>query len=162
MKKLVILFAVVMLLAGGTISLLKYLSLGPFEVTEEEMAANKVAKAEKKQTLSLFEQRPRYIEMDPIFIPVFQNNEVAGTIMIHYKLEVLNIDNERTVAKAKRRLGDALIKDFSFYIPRTLRNNKTLDVTLIKYRIMMITNKLLGKEVVNDALIQAMTSTDDQ
>jgi len=162
MKKLVIAFAVLIMLAGGTVSLLKYLSLGPFEVTPEERAAMEAAETEKKTTRKLFEARPRYVEMDPIQVPVFQDNDVAGTIMIHYKLEVLNVDNERTVAKAQRRLGDALIKDFSFYIPRTLRNNKTLDVTLIKYRIMMISDKMLGKDVVSDALIQAMTSTNDQ
>lgn len=162
MKKLVIVFAIFLMLAGGTVSLLKYLSLGPFEVTPEERAAMEATKQAKEETRSLFEARPRYIEMDPIQVPVFQDNDVAGTILIHYKLEVLNVDNERTVAKAQRQIGDALIKDFSFYIPRTLRNNKTLDVTLIKYRIMMISNKLLGKDVVSDALIQAMTSTEDR
>jgi|GEM_PF-882561 len=162
MKKLVIAFAVLIMLAGGTVSLLKYLSIGPFEVTAEELARREAEEANREQTKSMFESRPRYIEMDPIQVPVFQDNDVAATIMIHYKLEVLNVDNERTVAKAQRRLGDALIKDFSFYIPRTLRNNKTLDVTLIKYRIMMTANKMLGKDVVSDALIQAMTSTDDQ
>ncbi len=162
MKKLVIAFAILILLAGGTVSFLKYLSLGPFQVTPEERAAMQAAEAEKEKTRALFESRPRYIEMDPIQVPVFQQNNVAGTIMIHYKLEVLNVDNERIVAKAQRRLGDALIKDFSFYIPRTLRNNKTLDVTLIKYRIMMIAERNLGKGIVSDALIQAMTSTNDQ
>lgn len=162
MKKLVIAVAVLIMLAGGTVSLLKYLSLGPFEVTPEELAAQQAAEAEREKTRALFEARPRYIEMDPIQVPMFQDNSVAGTIMIHYKLEVLNVDHERTVAKAKRRLGDAMIKDFSFYIPRTLRNNKTLDVTLIKYRIQMIADRMLGKGVVSDALIQAMTSTEDQ
>jgi len=162
MKKLVIAFAVLIMLAGGTVSLLKYLSIGPFEVTPEELAAQQADNAKKEKTKTLFESRPRYIEMDPIQVPVFQDNDVAATIMINYKLEVLNVDNERTVAKSKRRLSDALIKDFSFYIPRTLRNNKTLDVSLIKYRIMMTANKILGKDVVNDALIQAMTSTNDK
>jgi len=162
MKKLVIVFAVFLMLAGGTISLLKFLAIGPFEVPPEEIAALEAANANKEKTRSIFEARPRYIEMDPIQVPVFQDNSVAGTIMIHYKLEVLSIDNQRTVAKAQRRLGDALIKDFSFYIPRTLRNNKMLDVTLIKYRIMMIADRMLGKDVVNDALIQAMTSTEER
>jgi len=161
MKKLVIAFAILIMLAGGTVSLLKYMSLGPFEISEEERAAQQAAESKKDKAASMFARRPRYIEMDPIQVPVFQDNSVAGTIMIHYKLEVLDVDNERTVAKNQRRLSDALIKDFSFYIPRTLRNNKTLDVTLIKYRIMMISDRLLGKDVVNDALIQAMTSTDD-
>ncbi|MCW8915598.1 MAG: hypothetical protein OQK24_07065 [Magnetovibrio sp.] len=162
MKKLVIAFAVLILLAGGTVSLLKYLALGPFELSEEEMVAQQAQNNNKEQSMNLFAARPRYIEMDVIQVPMFQDNEVKGTIMIHYKLEVMSVDHERTVAKAQRRLGDALIKDFSFYIPRTLRNNKTLDVTLVKYRIMMIADRLLGKGVVSDALIQAMTSTNDQ
>ena len=157
MKKLVIAFAVLIMLAGGTVSILKYLEVGPFE---KPVVEGEVVDPEKEKAKSFFEQRPRYIEMDPIQVPVFQDDGVAGTIMIHYKLEALTLDNERKIAKAKRQLGDALIKDFSYYIPRTLRNNKTLDVTLVKYRIMMVANRLLGEEVVSDALIQAMTSTD--
>ncbi|MFC1672771.1 hypothetical protein ACFL12_01350 [Pseudomonadota bacterium] len=161
MKKLVIAFAVLIMLAGGTVSILKYLALGPFEKTPEEIAAEQAEGANTKETMSIFAARPRYLEMDPIQVPVFQDNDVAGTVMIHYKLEVMSVDGERTVAKAKRQIGDALIKDFSFYIPRTLRNNKTLDVTLVKYRIMMVAEKIVGKNVISDALIQAVTSTEN-
>lgn len=157
MKKLVIAFAILIMLAGGTVSVLKYLEVGPFEKPATE---GEITDPEKAKAKSFFEERPRYIEMDPIQVPVFQDNGVAGTIMIHYKLESMTVENERKIAKAKRQLGDALIKDFSYYIPRTLRNNKTLDVTLVKYRIMMVANQLLGEDVVSDALIQAMTSTD--
>lgn len=156
MKKLVIAFAVLIMLAGGTVGILRYLEVGPFERSAEEIAAD----PNKEKARSFFEKRPRYIEMDPIQVPVFQDNGVAGTIMVHYKIEVMTVDDERKVAQSKRQLGDALIKDFSYYIPRTLRNNKTLDVTLVKYRIMMVAERMLGKDVVTDALIQAMTSTD--
>jgi len=162
MKKLVIAFAVFIMLAGGTTALLKYLSVGPFEITDQERAARDAENAARKKARQLLEARPRYIEMDPIQVPMFQGNEVTTTIFIYYKLEALSADNEHAIAQSKRRLSDALIKDFSFYIPRTLRNNKTLDVSLVKYRIMMTMNKLLGKDVVSDALIQAMTSTDDK
>lgn len=160
MKKLVIAIAIMIMLAGGTASILRYLEIGPFEKTQEEAAAAAAIDPAKEQAKSFFDKRPRYIEMDPIQVPVFQDNGVAGTIMIHYKIEVLGLDNERLVAKSKRQLGDALIEDFAYYIPRTLRNNKTLDVTLIKYRIMMVADRLLGNGAVNDALIQAMTSTE--
>ena len=160
MKKLVIAVAVLLMLAGGTVSILKYLQIGPFELTPEEIAAQTAVDPATEKARSFFEERPRYIEMDPIQVPVFQDNGVAGTIMIHYKIEVMNLENERLLSKSKRQLGDALIKDFSYYIPRTLRNNKTLDVTLIKYRIIMVAERLFGEKKVSDALIQAMTSTD--
>lgn len=161
MKKLIILVVGFIILAGGTVGVLKYMHIGPFDtgapvLSEEELKAQALIDAAK----AVLEQRVHYVEMDPIQIPIFQGDGVAGTIMINYKLETLSIDDQQTIAKAKRQLGNALMQDFSYYIPRTLRNNKTLDVTLIKYRIIMITNRLLGKEIVNDALIQAMTSTD--
>ncbi len=156
MKKLVIAFAVLFLLAGGTASILKYLAVGPFAKSATPGVGDN-AKVEKAKVSE--HKRPLYITMDPIQVPVFQNDTVAGTILINYKIEVLNTTDQSKVAAAKRQLGDALIKDFSYYIPRTLRNNKTLDVTLIKYRIILVAERVLGKGVVNDALIQAMTST---
>jgi len=160
MKKLVILIAVFIMLAGGTVGALKYMQIGPFEVDPNTVTEEDKASALVKAAKAALEARPLYVEMDPIQVPVFQGEGVAGTIMIHYKMEALSIDNQQTIARAKRQIGDALIKDFSYYIPRTLRNNKTLDVTLIKYRIIMTSSKLLGEGVVNDALIQSMTSTD--
>ncbi len=156
MKKLIIAFAVLILLAGGTASILKYLAIGPFAKSAAQLAAE--AAKEKKPEVKK-EKRPYYVTMDPIQVPIFQNDTVAGTILINYKIEVLSTANQSKVAARRRQLGDALIKDFSYYIPRTLRNNKTLDVTLIKYRIILIADRILGKGVVNDALIQAMTST---
>lgn len=160
MKKLVIAIAVMIMLAGGTASILRYLEIGPFQKTAEELAAAETADPNAEKAKSFFDNRPRYIEMDPIQVPVFQDDGVAATIIINYKIEVLGLENERLVAKSKRQVGDALIADFAYYIPRTLRNNKTLDVTLVKYRILMVAERLLGKDKVNDALIQAMTSTD--
>jgi len=159
MKKLIIVFVVFIFLVGGTVGLLKYLAIGPFKKPPVDPAVAAAVAAEKAKANKFFKAKPYYIKMDPIQVPVFQDNGVAGTILIHYKIEVTSLDNEHKVFKAKRQIGDALIQDFSYYIPRTLRNNKTLDVTLIKYRIMMIANRLLGKGIVNDALIQAMTST---
>lgn len=160
MKKLAIAIAILLMLTGGTVGALKYLEIGPFEKTPEEIAAANAVDPDVEKAKSFFAERPRYIEMDPIQVPVFQGEGVAGTIIINYKIEVLGLDNERMVARSKRQIGDALIKDFSYYVPRTLRNNKTLDVTLIKYRIIMVSDRLMGKNVVNDALIQAITSTD--
>jgi len=160
MKKLIILIAVFVMLSGATVGVLKYMNIGPFSIAPGTMTEEEKAKAAAKAALAALEHRPQYVEMDPIQVPIFQGDGVAGTIMIQYKMEALSTDNQQKIARAKRQIGDALIQDFSYYIPRTMRNNKSLDVTLIKFRIIMIADKLLGKGIVNDALIQSMTSTD--
>jgi len=160
MKKLIILISVFIMLAGGTVGALKYMKIGPFKVSTAPLSKEEIAKSLADAAKVAMAKRPQYVEMDPIQVPIFQGSGVTGTIIINYKMEALNVKNQQIIARAKRQIGDALIQDFSYYIPRTLRNNKTLDITLIKYRIIMIANKLLGKGIVNDALIQAMTSTD--
>lgn len=157
MRKLALLFAVLMMIAGGTFSALKTFEIGPFAKTEEQLALEAAQQSDTNKKITAFGAKPYYLEMDPLMIPIFQDNDIAGTIQIIYKLEVFGNDNYKAVEKLKTKLADALINDFTYYIPRTLRKNQTLDVPLIKYRLMMVTDKVLGKKVVSDAIIQGMT-----
>ena len=157
MRKIALAIVVLIMIAGGTMATLKTMEMGPFAKTEEQLAEEAARKASGDKELSAFSAKPYYIEMDPLLIPIFQDNEFAGTIQIIYKLEVFGNKNYKAVGKLKTKLGDALIKDFTYYIPRTLRKNQRLDVPLIKYRLKMVTDKILGKDVVSEAIIQGMT-----
>lgn len=157
MRKIGLAMAVLIMIAGGTMAVLKTMEMGPFAKTEEQLAEEAARIASGERQLSAFSEKPYYVEMDPLLIPIFQDNEVAGTIQIIYKLEVFGNENYKSVGKLKTKLGDALIKDFTYYIPRTLRKNQILDVPLIKYRLKMVSDKVLGKDVVSEAIVQGMT-----
>lgn len=157
MRKLALAVVVLLMIAGGTASALKTFEIGPFAKTEAEKAAAALLAAKEGGEISAFSERPYYVEMDPLMIPIFQDNDLAGTIQIIFKLEVFGKANFKAVGKLQTKIGDALIKDFSYYIPRTMRNNQNLDVPLVKYRIKMISDKILGKDVISDAVIQSMT-----
>ncbi|MDH5188050.1 MAG: hypothetical protein OEW37_03730 [Rhodospirillaceae bacterium] len=157
MRKIGIAFAVMLMIAGGVFSALKTFEVGPFEKTAEQLALEASQQSSTDKKITAFGSKPYYLEMDPLLIPVFQGNELAGTIQIIYKMEVFGNENYKSVEKLRTKLGDALIKDFTYYIPRTLRKNQTLDIPLIKYRLKMVADKVLGKDVVSDAIIQGMT-----
>ena len=157
MRKIALAMAVLLMIAGGTMATLKTMEMGPFAKTEEQLAEEAARIASGERQLSAFSAKPYYIEMDPLLIPIFRDNEIAGTIQIIYKLEVFGNENYKSVGKLKTKLGDALIKDFTYYIPRTLRKNQRLDVPLIKYRLKMVSDKVLGKDVVSEAIVQGMT-----
>ena len=157
MRKLALIFVVMLMIAGGVFSALKTLEMGPFAKTEEQLALEAAQQSSTDKKITAFGAKPYYLEMDPLLIPVFQDNELAGTIQIIYKMEVFGNENYKSVEKLRTKLGDALIKDFTYYIPRTLRKNQTLDVPLIKYRLKMVADKVLGKDVVSDAIVQGMT-----
>ncbi|TCS64266.1 hypothetical protein [Varunaivibrio sulfuroxidans] len=149
MKKLAIAIAAVLMLSGGTISILKWMKIGPFADTT----------AEKSDAIKQIDNATRFIDMDPMFIPIFKDNGVAGTIQLHFKFEVNGADNEKKVRQVVRLLNNEIFKDLYAYIPRTLHNNNTLDVELIKHRLEMDAAKVLGPGVVNAALIQSMTNS---
>lgn len=149
MKKLMILFAIVIMITGGTVGVLKWLGAGPF--AEEEVVDPNAVKQVDRAT--------RFLDMDPISIPLIQGDRVVATVKIEYKLETVGQDNFDTVREVIRPLNSAIFRDLYAYIPRTLHTNETLDVTLIKYRIAMICDRYVGNGVVHDALIQSMTNT---
>lgn len=157
MRKIALAFVLLIMVAGGTVSALMTFEMGPFAKTEEELAREAELRSGEDGELASFTGRPFYIEMDPLMIPVFQDNELVGTIQIIYKLQVHGHKNERNVFKLKTKLSDALFKDFTYYIPRTLRKNQNLDISLIKYRVLMVSDRIIGKGVVSDALIQGLS-----
>lgn len=146
MKKLVIAFSLLIVIAGGTISVLKWLEIGPFANTAVEGGDDKMAPPEAA----------RYIDMDPLVITLFQGNKVAATIQIQVKLEASGKDNEKTIYKILPRLSDAFIRDLHSFIPRLLRKSDELDAIVIKQRLKMVSDKVAGKGIVSNILIQSV------
>ena len=64
MKKLLILVGALFLIAGGTVSVMKWMNLGPFQ----EKAAQQ-EEAPSEPTL--------LVDMEPLLIPIFQGDKVA-------------------------------------------------------------------------------------
>lgn len=147
MRKLVIAFAIVMMIAGGTISVLKWLEVGPFVATEEQIAEE-----------SEFEEGepPRFIDMDPLAIAIFQGDKVVATIQIQFKLEALGADNEAKITRLIPRLDDAFLRDLYAFLPRLLKKEERISVVIIKKRLQMVANKVTGPGTIKDILIQSV------
>ncbi len=147
MKKIVIVFAVLLMISGGAISVLKWLEIGPFapvvvgEVTEEVKS----------------DEPPVSIPMDDLVVTLFSDNTVAATVMIRLNLEVLGSDNADKVTKVLPRLSDAFFKDLYTFIPRVVHKEKKLTADILQQRLLMTGNKLLGKGVLNNVIIESVS-----
>lgn len=148
MKKLIIAFALMVMIAGGTVSVLKYLELGPF--------ANQ-HKDEKETEKKPKEEPPRFVEADPLAIPIFQDERVAATIHIQLKLETVGEANYATIYKSKAKLRDAFLTELHGFIPRMLKKTERIDVSILKTRLQMVADRVLGPGVARDILIQSVT-----
>jgi len=85
-KVLIIALAVLILLAGGAVTLLQQLELGPFEeevaLTPEQERALAAEIARKKSL-----EPPRYVDLEPLLVPIFKGDVVVATIQLQIQIE---------------------------------------------------------------------------
>ncbi len=147
MKMFVILLSVVIMLAGGTFSVLKYMELGPF-APEDEIAEDTVVSDEPAI----------FIDLEPLLVNIFQDNQVATTIMIMVKLETRGNDNASYVNKQIPKITDTLLRDMHSFLPRVLKEEGArVDVFVLKKRMKLMVDKLIPNRRVHDVLIQSVT-----
>ena len=146
-KLLVPALAVILLLAGGGIGIMKWMQLGPF--APEEVAGEE-APAPRRGV------QPRFLDIDPINVAVIQNNRPQSVIQIAVKLEVANEKDAAVIQKQMIRLTNALVTDLHDFLPRLLREVDHIELDLLKDRIQYVADKTLGKGLVKQVLIQSV------
>lgn len=136
--------AVILMLGGASVGVMKYFEWGPFASSSSDAEATPA-------------EPPRFIDMDPLVVPVFAEGTVVTTIQIQVKLETSGAKNEEMINHIMPRLSDAFLRELYAYIPRLLRRDGSLDVFAIKQRLQMIGDKVTGEKVINNVLVQSVT-----
>ncbi len=159
-KKLIFLFAGIVILAGGTALTLKLLGVWPFSsatnatVQTPDEVANKNQKPLAKNQIT--------IEMDPIFIPIIQKNKVALNLKLEISI-VCDKASEQLLNQKLPILKDAYIQDLFSFIPRKLRKNSKLDKDTLKRRLEIIGNKTIGQgKILSINIINYSEAAEDE
>lgn len=148
MKKLIIAFALMVMISGATVSVLKWLEIGPFANLEGDDTV--VEEVEE-------EEPPRFVELEPLAVPIFQGEKVATTIHIQIKLETIGEDNSIKLGRAKARIRDSFLRELHAFIPRMLRKTERIDVLILKKRLQMVADRMMEKGLIQNILIQSIS-----
>ncbi|OHC77368.1 MAG: hypothetical protein A3B62_02830 [Rhodospirillales bacterium RIFCSPLOWO2_01_FULL_65_14] len=143
MQKLIMIFAVLVMLGGGAASVLKWLQLGPFEGTGE-------AKKEKKEEPA---KAAIPVDMEPLVVTIFQGNKVAALVQIEVKLEAMGEKNAAHVKYLLPIITDAYLRDLHGFVPRLLKAKEKIDPEIIRQRLMLIGEKSAGKGMINAVVV---------
>jgi flagellar basal body-associated protein FliL len=146
MKKLLLIFGLLVMLCGGTVSALKFLKLGPFQ--GEEIVEEKPE--EQVEATILF------VDMEPLAIPIFQGNRVAATVQIEVKLVTNGKDNVERIKQIMPVITNAFVRDLHSFMPRLLKAEERIDALIIKQRLQLISNKVAGKGLIKNVLVQSV------
>ncbi len=149
MKKIFIILASILILGGALFGMLKYLELGPF--------APKVVKLEK--IVNEDDLKSIFINMKPIFVPIFKGNVSTTSIQIQIKLETKSKDKAIKIQRMLPRISDALFKDLYAFVPRLLKGKERINVFILKQRLKLISDRNFGRGLIYDILVQSVDDT---
>lgn len=148
MKKLLIVLVGVMLLAGGAATVLKWMKLGPFEEVAAEAGDEMVR-----------DENTLFVDMEPLVIPIFRGNKVAATIQIQVKLETIGEENKAKLQHVMPRISNLFVTDLHSFLPRMLKKLERVDVLVIKQRLKLISDLLIGPDLIQNVLVQSVIDT---
>jgi len=146
-----IMVALVLILTGGTVSVLILMKLGPFQ---EEPTVE--VEEEEEEVKSIF------IDMEPILIPIFQGDDVVAKVQIQLKLETKSSKKAVKIQRIMPRIADTFIKDLHAFMPRLLKKEERIDVFILKQRLKLIADRRFGKGLIGDVLVQSVLDTPAQ
>ena len=147
MKKFIIIVVALVMLAGGGFSALKAMKMGPF--AEEGEVEEEASPAEP----------PRFIDFDPLYLPIFRGDKVAATIQVQFRLETVGEENEARINKLLPRLNDAFLRDLYVFIPELLKKTDQIDPNIIKKRMHQVGARVTGKDVIKGVIIKSVASS---
>ncbi len=143
MKKLVGIGAAILILVGGAAAAMKWLAIGPFEEVE-------AVKEEKEP-----EEEAILIDMDPLVLQVILEDQITTTIQFQIKLETAGQENAIFLKRRLTKVSDAFMQDLYGFLPRLIKKKKRLDLNILKDRLKLIGERLLGKGYIDSVLVQS-------
>jgi len=147
MQKILMFFLLLCILVGGILAAMILLELGPYAPPPPEKTAEDLEVEREIETTT--------ITIRTFNIPIFQGEQVAGSMQVQFAIEV-PIGQEEAINSQMTRLEDAYLRDLYVFLPRLLRNRDTLDIIALKNRLIRITEKIVGPDIVENILIQSV------
>ena len=145
MKKMMGIVAAILILAAGSVAAMKWLAIGPFEVAES-------IKEEKNS-----KEEPILIDMDPLMLQLILENQIASTIQIQIKLKTAGQENGIFLKHRLTKVSDAFLQDLHGFVPRLLEKKDRLDTIILRDRLKVIGERLLGKGYIDEVQVQSVT-----
>ena len=155
MRMIFIGLAALILLGGGGAGAYFYFSQSA-EASAGEEADKKhheKAKSDKGHEKGHFE----FVELDPLVLPIVDNNGVSQVVSMVVALEVADAEIAKEVEKMTPRLKDAFIQDMYGVLNRhAALKGGVIQVSAIKKRLNKISAEVLGEDKVHDVLLQVV------
>ena len=151
--------ALLLLGAGGAGGYFYFQQTAVASYGAENHDARAAKEAEKKAAKQAAENAKnlRFVEMDPIILPIIDAEGVSQVVTLVISLEVVGEKNAEYALQLSPRLKDAYIQDMYGVLNRKASmEGGVIKVEELKERLNRISTKVLGESKINDVLLQVV------
>jgi hypothetical protein len=99
---------------------------------------------------------PDFVEIQPIILPVIERDSVTSQVGIVVSLELVDGQHGEDVEPKRRQLTDAFIRELHTIYGWRSSNDRVVNDQLIKRRLLITADKVLGQGVVHAILIRQL------
>lgn len=150
MKKVIMTLTALALLCGTAAGAYMFF-MKPAEASEKAEKKEESAKAEGGEAAVSF------VQMSPLVLPILDKNGVSQIISLVISIEVKDEVLAKEVERLTPRLKDAYIQDmYGVLTKQAAMTGGVVQVGYIKNRLNQVTAKVMGKNRVNDVLLQVV------
>ena len=97
-----------------------------------------------------------HFQLLPFNISVIRDGRVARIVTLVVTLETKGDANKTKVMNERYRLQDAFLRDMQGVAPYQRVDSDGLDPQMLKTRLRLISDRMLGQDVVNNVLVQSI------
>lgn len=97
-----------------------------------------------------------HFQLLPFNISVIRDGRVARIVTLVVTLETKGDANKTKVMNERYRLQDAFLRDMQGVAPYQRADSDGLDPQMLKTRLRIISDRMLGQDVVNNVLVQSI------
>lgn len=147
-RLLIIVFALIVVLGAGAGGLIHFGIIPDFTGVLVAQEASEVV----EEDVEVKRVDPIFYDLDAMMVPVIQDGELRRNISIVFRLEI-HQDHEEEAKQRMSQLHDVYLRALYDLIPQQYETRETLDLRKIKDRLMVITERVVGKGVIKDILV---------
>lgn len=97
----------------------------------------------------------RYFEFDSMTVTIYRNDTPAGQLTTRLTIQVVSSEAYAAVRASHLKLRDAMLRELLRIVEREAQNGPKVDIELVKKRMMKVTRRQFGEDMVADVLVQA-------
>lgn len=154
MRKILIALVALFVLGGGAAGGYFYFMKSAEAAPTEGEHGDEHAKKEKKKSHN---DHYEFVELDPLILPIIDENGVSQTVSLVVAIEVADAATAAKVEGMSPRLTDAFIQDmYGVLNKQAALKGGVIQVGVLKEKLNKASHRILGDDVVQDVLLQVV------